>query len=60
MLLDWIGRRRGRENLAAAARAIEGAVDALLERSETRTGDLGGRLGTRAFGEAPVARIRGS
>lgn len=57
MLLAWIGRRRGRAEFAAAAAAIEAAVDALLASPATRTADLGGALGTRAFGRALVQRL---
>ena len=54
MLLDWLGRRQrhaGPEgaDYIRAARAISDAVDVLLATPETRTVDLGGSLGTRAF-----------
>jgi 3-isopropylmalate dehydrogenase len=49
MLLEWLGRRRQRPELERAAEAIESAVDASLQDAATRTADLGGRLGTRAF-----------
>ncbi len=49
MLLDWLARRHGAENFARAAQVIERGVDAMLERPETRTRDLGGELGTSAF-----------
>jgi 3-isopropylmalate dehydrogenase len=49
MLLNWLGRRSGRENLTAAGRAIEKAVDATLDHPQRRTVDLGGPLGTAAF-----------
>jgi 3-isopropylmalate dehydrogenase len=55
MLLDWIARKRGLESFATAARVIEEAVDALLQNAATRTPDLGGSLGTRAF----TAALRG-
>src|SRR5919198_1027303 len=42
MLLGWLSRRHGRENFAAAERAIESAVDALIEDPARRTADLGG------------------
>jgi 3-isopropylmalate dehydrogenase len=45
MLLDWLGHNQ-------AYRAIDGAIDRLLRDAATRTKDLGGRLGTKAFGEA--------
>jgi isocitrate/isopropylmalate dehydrogenase len=41
-----------------AARAIEAAVDAALLDDALRTADLGGRGGTRAFGDAVAATLR--
>jgi isocitrate/isopropylmalate dehydrogenase len=49
MMLDWLGERRGIEPARAAARAIERAVERVLPNDATRTADLGGSLGTRAF-----------
>ncbi|MBV8199779.1 MAG: isocitrate/isopropylmalate dehydrogenase family protein, partial [Acidobacteria bacterium] len=49
MLLEWLGDRHGRPEFRRAAEAINRAVDELVKRPETRTGDLGGQLGTRAF-----------
>jgi len=57
MLLDWLGNRHGRRDLNHAGHAIEAAVDAALAQPATRTTDLGGRLGTRAFGAAVAAGI---
>jgi 3-isopropylmalate dehydrogenase len=57
MLLEWIGEKRKRESLARAARAIDAAIDKVLSKPETRTADLGGRLGTRAFGAAVAAAL---
>jgi 3-isopropylmalate dehydrogenase len=57
MLLDWLGERRGRETFHRAATAIEGAVDRTLADPATRTADLGGTLGTRAFSEAVSAAL---
>ncbi|QGY00859.1 hypothetical protein MMSR116_02265 [Methylobacterium mesophilicum SR1.6/6] len=51
-LLDWHGGRTGRENFRTAARGIEQAIDRALVNPATRTGDLGGGLGTQAFAEA--------
>lgn len=59
MLLDWIAERRGLPACAEAARAIDGAVDAALARPGTRTADLGGALGTRAFAERIAAAVAG-
>jgi 3-isopropylmalate dehydrogenase len=50
MLLEWLSNRHRRAEFAQAAQAIEAAIDAALKDPATRTADLGGRLGTRAFG----------
>ena len=58
MLLDWLGARHGRGDLTAGAAAVRDAVDAALAAPETRTADLGGPLGTAAFGQAVVDALR--
>jgi 3-isopropylmalate dehydrogenase len=60
MLLDWLGNRHGRTELQEAGRAIEAAVDAVLADPAQRTGDLGGKSGTRAFGSAVTAQLEKS
>jgi isocitrate/isopropylmalate dehydrogenase len=55
MLLGWLGERRQDDKLKRAAAAIEGALDRVIAKPETRTPDLGGQLGTDSFGEK-VAR----
>jgi 3-isopropylmalate dehydrogenase len=57
MLLGWLGRRNKNKNLERAEKAIEQAVDALIEDPKTRTRDLGGALGTRAFGEEIARKL---
>ena len=57
MLLEWIGERKKVEAAAKAGRAIDAAVDKVLAKAETRTADLGGKLGTRAFGAAVAAAL---
>ncbi len=57
MLLEWLAERRGVEACGRAARAISDAVDATLADPAQRTADLGGPLGTRAFGEAVAAGV---
>jgi 3-isopropylmalate dehydrogenase len=57
MLLEWLGENRKSKDLAGAGKAIDAAVDKVLSNKETRTADLGGRLGTRAFGEAVAAAL---
>jgi isocitrate/isopropylmalate dehydrogenase len=58
MLLEWLGERRGDENPVKAARLIETALDRIITDPVTRTADLGGTLGTRAFA-AKVAEALG-
>lgn len=55
MLLGWLGQRRGEPALAAAGRTIGTALEAVLADPSCRTPDLGGPLGTRAFGTAVAA-----
>lgn len=57
MLLDWHGQRTGAEKFTRAADLIEAGVDRALENPQTRTADLGGTLGTRAFTSALVASL---
>lgn len=55
MLLAWAGERRRDAALLAAASSIETTIDTVLADPTLRTADLGGPLGTAAFGRA-VAR----
>ncbi len=57
MMLEWLAARESRPELEQAAKAIEGAIDACLQSPATRTRDLGGALGTKAFTAEVVARI---
>ena len=57
MLLEWIGEKKNRGACTEAGKAIDHAIDKVLEKPETRTADLGGKLGTRAFGEAVAAAL---
>jgi isocitrate/isopropylmalate dehydrogenase len=60
MLLAWLGERRNDERLTKAAELMERALDETIVRQEWRTADLGGPLGTRAFGERVAAVVAGS
>jgi len=51
MLLAWLGERRGDDKLTRAAQAIEAALDRIIAKPEWRTPDMGGALGTDAFGQ---------
>jgi 3-isopropylmalate dehydrogenase len=57
MLLQWLGEHHGNAAYQAAGGAIEKAVDAVLRNPATRTPDLGGTTGTRAFSAAVVAEV---
>ena len=49
MLLEWLAKKHVRNDLLLASNLIVYAVDKLLGHPETRTQDLGGGLGTKAF-----------
>jgi 3-isopropylmalate dehydrogenase len=57
MLLEWLGTRHSRPEFGQAAQSIETAIDAALQNPATRTADLGGKLGTRAFAAEIAGRI---
>jgi 3-isopropylmalate dehydrogenase len=52
MLLEWLSERKKSKPCGEAARGISEAVDRVLADPAKRTADLGGKLGTRAFGDA--------
>jgi 3-isopropylmalate dehydrogenase len=56
LLLAWHSRRRQAKEFEAAAAAIDAAVEAAVAAREV-TPDLGGKVGTRAAGQALAARI---
>jgi isocitrate/isopropylmalate dehydrogenase len=57
MLLAWLGDRRKDNRLHAAAAAIESALDHAIADPKGRTPDIGGTLGTKAFGERVAAML---
>jgi 3-isopropylmalate dehydrogenase len=57
MMLEWMGRRHHSDALTRAAAAIEAAVDSALSNPQTRTADLKGPLGTRAFAQVVVDKL---
>lgn len=59
MMLDRIASERGDARLAAAAAALADAVERTIDQRDNRTRDIGGTLGTRAFGAAVQAAIAG-
>jgi 3-isopropylmalate dehydrogenase len=58
MLLNWLGERRSDERFLRAAAAIEEALDRAIANPQWRTRDLGGPVGTKAFGEHVAALVR--
>lgn len=56
LLLDWHGRRRNLAQFNTAARAVEDVTAAAVAAGEA-TADVGGKLGTRATGEAFARRL---
>ena len=57
MLLEWLAERKKAKGGGKAAEAISAAVDKVLADPKKRTADLGGKLGTRKFGEAVAAAL---
>ncbi len=51
MLLQWLGEKNGRADLHKAGDDIDAALDVALGDTSTRTADLVGPVGTKAFGE---------
>lgn len=60
MLLAWLGERRGDSALTRAAHAIEAALDRVIADPKSRTPDMGGPLGTNAFGARVAASLASS
>ena len=51
MLLKWVGVHREQADYLRGSKAIDDALDAVLADAASRTPDLGGALGTQAFGD---------
>lgn len=56
MLFGWLGERRREPLLLRAGDAITDAITSLVAEPATRTGDLGGTMGTQEFSRA-VAEV---
>ena len=59
MLLEWLGNHHRREAYRDAGAALHRAVEAVLADPATRTADIAGHIGTRAFGTAVAAALQG-
>ncbi|MEM8837809.1 MAG: isocitrate/isopropylmalate dehydrogenase family protein [Pseudomonadota bacterium] len=58
MLLDWLSTRHSAPELAEAGKRIKNAVTQCLSSEATRTRDLGGPLGTKAYTQAVVQALK--
>lgn len=59
MLLAWRAEQDSNNAMAAAAEALDNGLDSLLQTPAACTTDLGGPLGTEAFGDALAERLNG-
>lgn len=57
MMVRWVGDKRGHTGLQQAGDAMTRAVDAALENPATRTRDIGGSTGCKAFGQAVAQAV---
>jgi 3-isopropylmalate dehydrogenase len=57
MLLGWLGQKHAKKSFGDAQAALDAAMTALIRSPATRTRDLGGELGTRAFGAALIEKL---
>ena len=57
MMLEWMGLKHKQNSLTQAAKAIEAAIDSALNDPATRTGDLGGKLGTQAIAKVVAEKV---
>ena len=58
MLLQWMGEHHKSDALWKAGSAMDAAVDHVLADPASRTADLGGSLGCKAFGERVAEAVR--
>jgi 3-isopropylmalate dehydrogenase len=57
MMLDWLGRRRGRDQLIQAGERLRAAVHATIGEGRVRTRDMGGTASTEDFARAVEDRL---
>lgn len=60
MMLDWLGRRDGKNSYVRAGRDIDAAVDEVVADPARRTRDLGGTLTTEEATNAVLAALASS
>ncbi|OTP72768.1 isocitrate/isopropylmalate dehydrogenase family protein [Caballeronia sordidicola] len=59
MLIQWMGEHHGKPAFVEAGKAMDASVDKVLENPKTRTPDLGGEFGCKAFGDEVAKVIAG-
>ncbi|MEN9538023.1 MAG: 3-isopropylmalate dehydrogenase, partial [Pseudomonadota bacterium] len=57
MLAEWIGDHHRDAAYTQAGRAMHAAVEQVLANPATRTADIGGTIGTKAFSQAVLAAL---
>jgi isocitrate/isopropylmalate dehydrogenase len=57
MLFEHLGATRKDRKMSDVAAAFTRAVDKMIGSPDTRTRDLGGKLGTKAFGDAVAKAV---
>lgn len=57
MLFEWLGRKHGDPQAAAAAAAMETAMERVIAEAKHLTADLGGQASTSQMGDAVVAAL---
>jgi 3-isopropylmalate dehydrogenase len=57
MMVRWVGDQRGHVGLQRAGDALTAAVDRVLANPATRTRDIGGTMGCKAFGQAVAQAV---
>ncbi|MGO4175804.1 isocitrate/isopropylmalate dehydrogenase family protein [Bosea sp. TAF32] len=58
MLLQWLGEKRGLPVFEQAFHAIDKAIDEVLTDPVSRTPDLGGKTGTKRFGQLVAETLK--
>jgi 3-isopropylmalate dehydrogenase len=57
MLLNWLGKQNKAANFSNAGNALQNAIEATLANPTTRTRDIGGSIGTKAFSAAVINHL---
>ncbi|RLG00150.1 MAG: hypothetical protein DRN49_03340 [Thaumarchaeota archaeon] len=57
MMLEWLGKKCGERLMMDASREIWSSIEAVINKRETLTPDMGGSASTMEFAEAVISRI---